>query len=357
MPDYDDAVANEKRTTVLRLDPLRPAEAALQRAAAVLHLGGLVAFPTETVYGLGAIATRPDAVARVFAAKGRPPRNPLIVHVADVAGARALVQAWPSAAERLAEACWPGPLTLVLPRGPQIPDAVTGGGPTVAVRVPAHPVALALLRAVGAPLAAPSANRSSHISPTQAAHVLADLDGRIEMLLDAGATPGGIESTVVDLGTTPPRLLRPGLVTPARLRQLLPDLELSAVARAASDATGAGTVADAPRSPGHLGRHYAPRARVECCVDDATARVAALSAAGLRCACLRCGTPATDRLATVPDVQTASLPAEVHAYAAQLYATLRELDAGGPNVIVVELPPDTEAWLAVRDRLLRAARE
>lgn len=350
-------MANDKHTTVLRLDPLHPDEPALQRAAAVLHLNGLVAFPTETVYGLGAIATLPAAVERIFAAKGRPPHNPLIVHVPDVSRARALVGAWPPAAQRLADACWPGPLTLVLPRGRQIPDIVTGGGPTVAVRVPAHPVALALLRAVDAPLAAPSANRSSHISPTQAAHVLADLDGSIEMLLDAGATPGGIESTVVDLAVMPPRLLRPGLVTPERLREVLPNLDLGAVSHAAADTADANDGKRPPRSPGHIGRHYAPRARVECCCDDAAMRAIALFTAGLRCACLLCGAQSAARLAALPGIKCVSLPAEMHVYAAQLYATLRELDAAGPDVIVVELPPDTEAWLAVRDRLLRAAQE
>src|SRR5262249_25608873 len=168
------------------------------------------AFPTETVYGLSANALDAAAVSRIFEAKGRPASNPLIVHVADIAAARALVAVWPQSADSLAARFWPGPLTLVLPKGERVPAIVTPGGPTVAPRVPAHPVALALLRAAEIPLAAPSANRSTRLSPTRAEHVLADLGGRIEMVLDAGATPAGLESTVLDLASAPPRLLRPG---------------------------------------------------------------------------------------------------------------------------------------------------
>src|SRR5579864_4916197 len=193
--------------TVLTVDPQAPDAAAIAEAAALLRAGGLVAFPTETVYGLAANALSADAVSRIFAAKGRPAGNPVIVHVADAAGARALVDDWPAAAERLAERFWPGPLTLVLPRSRQVPDLVTAGGSTVGVRVPAHPVALALLHACGLPLAAPSANRSTRLSPTRAAHVLGDLGDRIDLLLDGGATPGGLESTVLDLTAAPPRLL------------------------------------------------------------------------------------------------------------------------------------------------------
>src|SRR5262245_49228077 len=174
----------------LPVDPRAPDDASIARAAAVLRAGGLVALPTETVYGLGASALDAAAVAKIFAAKGRPARNPLIVHVPDVASARALVEDWPETADRLAERFWPGPLTLVLRRRPLVPDAVTAGGPTVAIRVPAHPVALALLHACGFPLAAPSANRSSRLSPTRAEHVLGDLADRIDLVLDAGPTPG-----------------------------------------------------------------------------------------------------------------------------------------------------------------------
>ncbi len=193
------------RTEVLAVDAHVPQSDRIARAAAVLRGGGLVAFPTETVYGLGALALDAAAVGRIFAAKGRPANNPVIVHIADLKQIEQVAAEWPDAAERLARRFWPGPLTLVVPRNADVPDATTAGGPTVAVRVPAHPVALALLRAVGAPVAAPSANRSAELSPTLAEHVLRGLDGRIDLVLDGGPTAGGIESTVLDMTTSPPR--------------------------------------------------------------------------------------------------------------------------------------------------------
>ncbi len=199
-------------TRVLRLDPARIDQTAIAEAAAILHSGGLVAFPTETVYGLGASALDADAVARIYAAKARPSCNPIIVHVPDVTAARGLTTSWPEAAERLAARFWPGPLTLVLPRSQAIPDIVTGGGPNVGLRVPAQPIAQALLQAANLPVAAPSANLATYISPTTAQHVLRGLGGRIDCLLDGGPTSAGIESTVLDLTTDPPRVLRPGPV-------------------------------------------------------------------------------------------------------------------------------------------------
>src|SRR5437763_8542920 len=231
--------------------------AAIASAADVLRSGGLVAFPTETVYGLGANALDADAVGRIFAAKGRPAANPIIVHVADAAGVGAVVADWPDAAARLAERFWPGPLTLVLPKRDAVPDVVTAGGPTVAVRVPAHPVAHALLRAAGVPVAAPSANRSSELSPTTAGHVLHGLGGRIDLILDAGPCPGGIESTVLDVTNDPPRLLRPGLVTPAQIEAVIGPIQRFG--------EPAGSVL---RSPGLLAKHYAPRAPLELAGDD-----------------------------------------------------------------------------------------
>src|SRR5579872_2410044 len=204
---------------------------AIDRAAELLRAGRLVAFPTETVYGLGAKALSAEAVARIFAAKGRPAYNPVIVHVSDAGAAQELVADWPDIADRLAAAFWPGPLTLVLPKSLLVPDEVTAGSQTVAVRVPSHAVALALLRAAGAPVAAPSANRSMLLSPTTAEHVLEGLDGRIDAVLDAGPAPGGIESTVIGLADSPPRLLRPGLISPAQIEAVigriswLPDIE------------------------------------------------------------------------------------------------------------------------------------
>src|SRR5690348_13744143 len=209
------------KTAIFPLDPSSANLEAIAEAARILRAGGLVAFPTETVYGLGANALDASAVARIFAAKGRPANNPLIIHIADASDVRKVVADWPESAGRLAERFWPGPLTLVLPRCDAVPDAVTAGGPTVAVRVPAHPVAQALVRAAGVPIAAPSANRSMELSPTRAEHVLRGLDGRIDVLLDGGPTAGGIESTVLDLTATPPRLLRPGLIGVAELEAVL----------------------------------------------------------------------------------------------------------------------------------------
>jgi L-threonylcarbamoyladenylate synthase len=233
------------RRQTLVLDGLVPGD--LSRAAQLLREGGLVAFPTETVYGLGALALDGLAVRGIYAAKGRPATNPLIVHVPGAAEARALCAAWPGEAARLCETFWPGPLTLVLPRTAAVPDEVTAGGATVAVRAPAHPAAQALLRAVGAPLAAPSANRSEHVSPTSAGHVLADLDGRIDAVLDGGPCRLGIESTVLSLAHGPPRLLRAGAISRARLEELLGPIALGLPSAAGAPAPHA--------SPGQHHRH------------------------------------------------------------------------------------------------------
>src|SRR5258708_2132264 len=214
-----------RATLVLPVTPDTMPTDAIARAAQILREGGLVAFPTETVYGLGADATNPAAVESIFAAKDRPHSDPLIVHIADSDGLWQVAAEAPPAAQALAARFWPGPLTLVLPRAAGIPASVAAGGATVGVRVPRHPVALALLRAVGVPVAAPSANRFMHTSPTTAAHVLADLDGRIDCVLDGGPCEVGVESTVLDLTSDPPRVLRPGGVTLEALREGLPEVE------------------------------------------------------------------------------------------------------------------------------------
>src|SRR5215207_179752 len=201
-------------------------DAAVREAAAVLRAGGLVAFPTETVYGLGAHALDPAAVERIYQAKGRPAYNPLIVHAADAAAARRLAARWPGAAERLAERFWPGPLTLVVPRSPEIPDAVSAGLATVALRVPAHPVAHALLLAAGIPVAAPSANRSTQISPTTAEHVRRGLGERVDLIVDGGPCPVGIESTVLSLAGPVPTVLRPGTISIDDLRPVIGEVAL-----------------------------------------------------------------------------------------------------------------------------------
>ena len=321
-------------TTVLRLTPNRPEPDAIAAAAARLRDGGLVAFPTETVYGLGVAALDAAAVRRLFAAKGRPADDPLIVHVADASGLSALVAEQPAIVDALAARFWPGPLTIVLRRSALVPNEVTAGLDTVAVRVPAHPVAQALLVAAGIPVAAPSANLFSRPSPTRASHVLEDLDGRIDMVLDGGPTQVGVESTVLDLSGGVPEVLRPGAVTLEMLRPLLPDVR----ARAASGAAGP------QRSPGLLDRHYSPRAPLtlyEGPVDAVLARirldVQAAEAAGRHVGLL------------VPDD-------DASATAVRLYATLRELDANGVDEIYARLPPVSDGLSdAVADRLRRAA--
>jgi len=297
----------------------------IREAAAVLRAGGLVAFPTETVYGLGANALDATAVGRIFAAKGRPATNPLIVHVAEIAEAQTLVTTWPATARCLAERFWPGPLTLVLPRRPTVPDIVTAGGPTVALRVPAHPVARALLAEAKVPVAAPSANRSTQLSPTTAEHVFAGLDGRIDLVLDGGPCFGGIESTVIDLSGATPRLLRPGLLPLAELEAILGPLER---------ATTGDETAALP-SPGMLARHYAPRTPLVCVETPPE--------------------PVPEGCVVVRFGPGELLPADPAAASALLYALLHELDGRGLRGIVVVLPPDAPEWLAIRDRLARAS--
>jgi len=330
-------------TAVLVIDRQHPEPGAIAKAAEILRDGGLVAFPTETVYGLGANALDAAAVARVFEAKGRPPTNPLIVHLAAVDQVAQVVADWPEKAARLVERFWPGPLTLVLPKRRELPDIVTAGGPTVAVRVPAHQVAQALLKQAGVPIAAPSANRSTEISPTTAGHVLRGLEGRIDLVLDAGPTSGGIESTVLDVTTAPPRLLRPGLVSRS-------DLEAIVGPIVQSDDLVTSSAGLPRRSPGQMPRHYAPRVPLELADGDGRTRVEELAAAGRRI-----GWVTWPGVAEVPGVERVELPCEPVAYAAGLYAALHDLDAAGVERIVVAKPPETDAWLAVRDRLRRAA--
>jgi len=324
-------------THVLRIDSVDPDVGVLKSAADILRAGGLVAFPTETVYGLGANALDPLAVARIFVAKGRPVNNPIIVHVADLTDLPRVVADWPPAAQKLAKRFWPGPLTLVLPHAASIADGVTGGGPTVAVRMPAHPVALALIRAAGVPLAAPSANRSGELSPTSAKHVLRGMGGRIDMIVDGGPTQVGVESTVLDLSVSPARLLRPGHITPAEIEAVIGRIGRAGVVPESKPLP----------SPGLLARHYAPRTPTECLAGSA-ARVAE---------CLRQGEKigwlTFEAWPELP-VMTVIMPNDPAAYAARVYAELHVLDELELDRIIVELPPDEECWLAVRDRLKRA---
>ena len=326
----------------LAVDPRSPDPAAIRLAAGTLRRGELVAFPTETVYGLGASALDPEAVARIFAAKGRPSYNPLIVHLADADAARALAAEWSGAAERLAARFWPGPLTLVVPRRAEVPDVVTAGLPSVALRVPAHPVAHALLREAGIPVAAPSANRSTEVSPTTAAHVERSLGGRVALILDGGPTPVGIESTVVSLAGPVPTLLRPGTVSIEELRD--------AVGEVVPASQRPGGAAARP-SPGMLDRHYAPRAALRTAGRDALlGELRADPGAAGRTAVLSLrGAP------ELPAARVVAMPDDAREYAALLYATLHRLDDEGFERILVEQPPDTPEWAGVRDRLRRAS--
>lgn len=339
---------------VLPVDPHAPEPARIAEAARVLRAGGLVAFPTETVYGLGANALDDAAVRKIFAAKGRPSFNPLIAHVADPAGARALVTAWPEAAERLAAAFWPGPLTLVLPKRAVVPDVVTAGLPAVAVRMPAHPVAHALIAAAGVPLAAPSANRFTELSPTLARHVEKALGDRVDLILDGGPTSVGIESTVVDLTGDVPALLRPGTLSPEAIGAVLG----TPLARPADPAHP-----EAPRlAPGMVERHYAPRAAVWLFDAADQGDVAARLATARRGASAGAPVPPVAALLLSPwraaerPEREIAMPGEPEGYARAIYALLHQLDDEGVGVVLVERPPETAGWAGVRDRLERAAR-
>jgi L-threonylcarbamoyladenylate synthase len=335
------------------------AQETLERAAAILRGGGLVALPTETVYGLGANALDAAAVGRIFEAKRRPAWDPVIVHVAGPDGGGAmldgLVEEVPAAARRLMEAFWPGPLTLLLRRTKAVPDAVTAGRPLVGVRMPAHPVAMELIRRAGVPVAAPSANTFGRISPTTAAHVLEDLDGRIDAVVDAGPTEHGVESTVLDACQTPMMIYRPGAVTAEQIR---------AVAGAVEVFRSGGELEETPRaslpSPGLGLRHYAPRARlvlVEAPLAELGARLAeaALGWPGERVGLmLPAEVAAPVEGAEVFRWGRWAAPEEL---ARRLYAGLRALDARGCTVILCPVPPDEGIGAAIRDRLGKAAQE
>ncbi|MBI3412316.1 MAG: threonylcarbamoyl-AMP synthase [Planctomycetes bacterium] len=326
---------------ILQVDAARPDETAIARAAETLRRGGLVAFPTETVYGLGGNALDAAAVEKIFQAKGRPARNPIIVHIGEMNAIPDLAEHWPETAQKLAARFWPGPLTLVVQKNNRIPDVVTAGGPTVALRMPAHPVALALLRHCKLPVAAPSANRSSALSPTRADHVLRSLGDRFDLLLDAGPTPGGLESTVLDMTQTPPRLLRPGLAALADLEAVVGSIEIT-------------RQLDGPveprRSPGMLNRHYAPNTPLTCVDGDGWPRVCELAGKALRVGWLTF----TERDTLPGNVIAVVLPDQADSCATELYAVMHRLDQLGLDCILVDLPPPRPEWLAVRDRLLRA---
>ncbi|MGB6941339.1 MAG: L-threonylcarbamoyladenylate synthase [Bryobacteraceae bacterium] len=292
--------------------------AEIAQAAALIRAGELVAFPTETVYGLGANALDVGAIDKIYAAKGRPPTSPLIVHVSSIEMARGLVREWPERAEKLACKFWPGPLTLVLPKQPQVPDRLTAGLDTVGIRMPANLIAQALIRESGVPIAAPSANRFTELSPTTAQHVLDALGDRVAMVLDGGRTTVGIESTVLSLAGSDAVLLRPGMVTRQEIEAVIGPVQVL------------GPVPEgAHASPGLHARHYSPKTPL-ILIEPGK-----LPSAG-RGICLQ-------------------MPADPRAYAAVLYERLHEADAQAWDWIAIERPPSGEEWSAIRDRLARAA--
>jgi L-threonylcarbamoyladenylate synthase len=289
----------------------------IARAAQLIRAGELVAFPTETVYGLGANALDPGAIEKIYAAKGRPPGSPLIVHVSSIEMARGLVREWPEQAEKLARVFWPGPLTLVLPKQPHVPDRVTAGLDTVGVRMPAHPIAQALIQEAGVPIAAPSANRFTELSPTTAQHVREALPG-VAMVLDGGPSNVGIESTVLSIAGGDAVLLRPGMVTKSDIEAVIGPIH------------AIGSVDDGPHvSPGLHARHYSPKTPLILLPPGQDLPPG-------RGICLE-------------------MPADSRAYAAALYERLHEADAQGWEWIAVRQPPDGEEWAAIRDRLERAS--
>jgi L-threonylcarbamoyladenylate synthase len=317
---------------------------AVEEAATMLRAGEVVAVPTETVYGLAANALDAQAVQRIFQVKGRPAHNPIIVHVAGLDMARNCIQAWPRIADRLAKAFWPGPLTLILPRGISIPDVVTAGGTTVGVRWPSHPFIQALIRACGFPLAAPSANISNRLSPTNALHVADQIGDRIRLIVDGGQCQVGIESTVLDVSVSPPRLLRPGMIHEEALLAITGELD-----------TGAGKAASILRSPGQLAKHYSPEAPLEIWRWRDEEHLRQLSSRS-------CVAPQQTHIVAhtrIPSGEgygrVAVIPHDPEAFARALYAELHACDLAGAELIVIEALPETREWRALADRLNRAA--
>jgi L-threonylcarbamoyladenylate synthase len=325
-------------------------QTAVRRAVELLRAGEVVALPTETVYGLAANALDPKAVARLFEIKGRPANNPIIVHVASVEMARHCVAEWPVLADRLSKAFWPGPLTLVLPRAKEIPDLVTAGGLTVGVRWPSHPFIQAVIRACNFPLAAPSANLSGLVSPTNAAHVYKSLGDKTRLIVDGGQAQVGIESTVLDVSVSPPRLLRPGMIHAESLRAAAGNFEFQTSNFKLSDVES-----EPLRSPGQLLKHYSPKARLILLVwqDDQDLRsqlstfIPQLSGVHV---IAHTRTPSGAGLGRVSVV-----PHDAEAFARAIYAELHQCDEAGAELIVVEALPPSAEWQAIDDRLRRAA--
>ena len=319
-------------------------QAAVHRAAELLRSGEVVALPTETVYGLAASALDARAVKRIFQVKGRPAHNPIIVHVASIDMAKRCVAAWPELAGSLAKAFWPGPLTLVLPRAKDIPSVITAGGMTVGVRWPSHPFIQAVIRECGFPLAAPSANLSNRVSPTNAEHVRKSLGDKIRLIVDGGQSQVGIESTVLDISCSPPRLLRPGMIHEQALLAVTREL-----------AVGASESPEVLKSPGLLRRHYSPKAKlvVWSWRDERELRMRSAEC-GVRSS--KVHVVAHTRIPSGAGFGRVSvIPHDAAAFARAIYAELHQCDEAGAELIVVEALPDAPEWRAIADRLRRAA--
>ena len=320
---------------------------AVKRAVELLHVGEVVALPTETVYGLAANALDEKAVAKIFQIKGRPANNPVIVHVAGLEMAKRCVNNWPGSADRLAKAFWPGPLTLVLPRAKGIPDLVSAGGATVGVRWPGHPFIQAVIRQCGFPLAAPSANLASRISPTNAEHVRKQLGGKIPLIVDGGQSQVGIESTVLDLSVSPPRILRPGMIHVESLAAVVGEVQ--------SPKSKVQSPKSALRSPGLQEKHYAPRARLLVLSwqndADLNSQLSTLHSQPSTCFVIaHTHIPSAENFAHV-----SVIPHDAEAFARAIYAELHRCDEAGAERIVVEAPPELPEWSGIADRLQRAA--
>jgi L-threonylcarbamoyladenylate synthase len=323
-------------------------QAAVVRAAELLRAGEVVALPTETVYGLAADALNPSAVARIFGLKGRPSHNPIIVHVSSSEMARACVRDWPPLAEKLSGAFWPGPLTIVLPRARNIPDIVTAGGDTVGIRWPSHPFMQAVIAACDFPLAAPSANPSTQLSPTSADHVQKFFGDKLPLIVDGGPSHIGIESTVLDLTVSPPAILRPGIIHSESLTAVVGDVGVQASACPVDG--GASVLASHLKSPGQLLKHYSPKAKV-LIATWSTAEDFRRQAALL---------PSPVHVIAHTQIpldhpHVSIIPHDPEAYARAIYAELHRCDEAGAKTILIEAVPNTPPWHAIADRLQRAA--
>jgi L-threonylcarbamoyladenylate synthase len=367
--DADFEMSRPIQTEILRTHAPALFQAAVERAAAVLRAGDVVVLPTETVYGLAANALDARAVAQIYTVKGRPAHNPIIVHVASRALAKRCVAVWPVVVEKLMRAFWPGPLTLVLPKAESIPDIVTAGGPTVGVRWPSHPFIQAVIRACGFPLAAPSANLSNRVSPTTAEHVWKQLGGRVRLIVDGGPSQVGIESTVLDLSSGSPRVLRPGMIHAESLTAAMGKTQTAGVPprpRPSSSKPGEPRTRDEDdsvpaisgqtlRSPGLLPKHYAPQAKVMVLnwrdVGDLKAQISSLR--------LKPGAVWIVAHSRIPSGEgfagVSVMPHDAGAFARALYGEWHRCDEAGARIIVMEAPPDLLEWTGIADRLKRAS--